>query len=145
MRSLEQGSPDAVLHGRTVVGGRAEGLALVTYQSVPGWGGIDPMSGIIIEKRHELFGVSVKDRVLVFPGAKGSSGWSAAFHTARLAGCAPSALLFNRVDTKVALGAVVMRAPAITEFDVDPLSIIRTGDWIVVDGNNSIVEIYRTL
>ena len=66
------------LHGRKVVGGYAEGEALVTNDTLSGWGGINPMTGTVIETRHELRGQSFKDKILVFPGAKGSSGWSAA-------------------------------------------------------------------
>ena len=69
-----------VLHGRKVTGGYAEGEALVTHDTISGWGGINPQNGTIIEKRHELVGKSVKGKVLVFPGAKGSSGWSTTFH-----------------------------------------------------------------
>ncbi|HXA91967.1 MAG TPA: DUF126 domain-containing protein, partial [Steroidobacteraceae bacterium] len=84
-----------MLRGRKVVGGCAEGEALVTRQTISGWGGVDAMSGTVIETRHELRGQSFKDRVLVFPGAKGSSGWSVVFHVARLAGTAPKAMIFN--------------------------------------------------
>jgi predicted aconitase with swiveling domain len=101
------------------------------------------MKGTIIETRHELRGVSFKDKILVFPGAKGSSGWSVMFHTARLAGTAPKALVFNEMTTKVALGAVVMRIPSVTDFDQDPLAIIETGDWVRVDGDSGTVEITK--
>jgi predicted aconitase with swiveling domain len=38
-----------VLKGRKVVGGVVEGEALVTKQTISGWGGINPMSGTITE------------------------------------------------------------------------------------------------
>ena len=132
-----------VLHGRKVVGGCAEGEALVTRETISGWGGIDPMTGTVIETHHELRGVSFKDKVLVFPGAKGSSGWSAAFHLARIAKAAPKAMVFNVMTTKIALGTVVMRAPSVTDFDRDPLSVIETGDWVKVDGDRGIVEVVK--
>ncbi len=132
-----------LLRGRKVVGGVAEGEALVTRDTVSGWGGIDPMTGTIIETRHELRGQSFKDKVLVFPGAKGSSGWSAAFHLARLTNSAPKALIFNQTTTKIALGAVVMRAPSVTDLDQDPLTAIETGDWVKVDGDAGLVEITK--
>ncbi len=132
-----------ILHGRCVVGGKAEGEALVTHETISGWGGMDPRTGTITEIRHELRGISFKDKILVFPGAKGSSAWSHYFHMARLSGAAPKALLFNRMSTKVALGAVVTRAPAMTDFDSDPLEMIRTGDWIKVDADAGTVEIVR--
>ncbi len=132
-----------VLRGRRVVGGSAEGEALVTRDQISGWGGIDPRTGTIIETRHELRGQSFKGKVLVFPGAKGSSGWSSQFHVARLAGAAPLAMLFNEMTTKIALGAVVTHAPAMTEFDQDPLAVIATGDWVKVDADRGIVEVTK--
>ncbi len=132
-----------ILRGRTVVGGVVEGEALVTRETISGWGGMDPRTGTITELRHELRGQSFKDKILVFPGAKGSSAWSHYFHMARLAGAAPKALLFNRMSTKVALGAVVTRAPAMTDFDRDPLDVIKTGDWVKVDADTGRVEILR--
>lgn len=130
-----------VLRGRPVVGGVAEGEALVTDATISGWGGVDPKTGNIIETRHPLRGVSFANRVLVFRGAKGSSGWSSMFHICRLAGTAPLALVFTEMTTKVALGAVVMRVPAVTDLDLDPLVTIRTGDRIRVDGDRGVVEI----
>jgi predicted aconitase with swiveling domain len=84
-------APDIVLRGRKVVGGVAAGEALVTRETISGWGGVNPMKGEVIESRHELRGVSFAGKVLIFPGAKGSSGWSAVFHLTRLAGTAPLA------------------------------------------------------
>ena len=132
-----------VLHGRKVVGGVAEGVALVTKETISGWGGIDFMTGTVIETRHELRGVSFKDKVLVFPGAKGSSGWSNAFHMTRVTGSAPKALVFNQMTTKIALGAVVMHTPSVTDLDQDPLTVIETGDWVKVDGDQGIVEVTK--
>jgi predicted aconitase with swiveling domain len=132
-----------VIRGRKVVPGVAEGQALVTNDQISGWGGVDPRTGTVIETRHELRGQSFAGKVLVFPGAKGSSGWSAQFHLARVMGTAPAAWLFNQMTTKVALGAVVSHAPAMTDFDSDPLAVIRTGDWVRVDADAGIVTITR--
>jgi predicted aconitase with swiveling domain len=132
-----------ILRGRKVVGGCAEGEALVTHETISGWGGIDPMTGTVIETRHELRGVSFKDKVLVFPGAKGSSGWSNAFHMTRLTNSAPKAMIFNQMTTKIALGAVVTHAPAVTDLDQDPLTVIETGDWVKVDADRGLVEVTK--
>lgn len=132
-----------VLHGRKVVGGVVEGEALVTRDHISGWGGIDPRTGSVIEVRHELRGQSFAGKVLVFPGAKGSSGWSAMFHSTRLYGQSPAAMLFNEMTTKVALGAVVTHAPAMTDFDRNPLDVIETGDWVKVDAERGIVEVTK--
>jgi predicted aconitase with swiveling domain len=43
----------------------------------------------------------------------------------------------------VALGAVVVRAPAVTDLDQDPLDVIEDGDWVKVDADNGIVEVTK--
>jgi uncharacterized protein len=129
------------LHGRTVVPGYAEGEALVSHEPISGWGGIDPAQGRIIESRHELNGLCFTGKVLVFPAAKGSSGWSSFFQSTRLLGTAPIAMIVTRLSTKSALGAVVTRVPAVTDCDQDPCQVIRTGDWVRVDATHGLVEV----
>lgn len=127
--------------GRGIVPGRAAGEALVSHETISGWGGIDPETGTIIERRHELSGACFTGRVLVFPGAKGSSGWSAFFQATRLLGTAPLAMVFTVLSTKSALGAVVTRVPTITDLDRDPLTVVRTGDHVTVDADTGVVTV----
>jgi predicted aconitase with swiveling domain len=143
MASAQLRDPDLVIRGRKVVGGVVEGEALVTSQTISGWGGVNPMKGEVIETRHELKGKSFAGKILVFPGAKGSSGWSAVFHTARLTGKAPIGMLFTTTTTKVALGAVVMRVPSMTELDTDPVAAIETGDWVRIDAEKGEVLVWK--
>jgi predicted aconitase with swiveling domain len=127
------------IKGRGIVPGRVEGEALVSHETISGWGGIDPATGTIIERRHELFGVCFTGKVLVFPGAKGSSGWSGFFQATRLLGTAPLAMVFTTLSTKSALGAVVTRVPTVTDLDEDPTTIIETGDWVIVDADRGLI------
>lgn len=122
--------------------GRVEGEALVSHETISGWGGIDPATGTIIERRHELAGVCFTGKVLVFPGAKGSSGWSGFFQATRLLGTAPLAMVFTVLSTKSALGAVVTRVPTATDLDADPVTLITTGDRVVVDADHGLVTVF---
>lgn len=131
-------------HGRGLVPGVVEAEVLHSSETISGWGGIDPARGVIIERRHELQGVCFTGKVLVFPGAKGSSGWSSFFQSTRLLGTAPAAMVFRAMTTKVVLGAVVTRVPAVSEFEGDdPVSVLRTGDLVRVDGGAGVVTLLR--
>jgi predicted aconitase with swiveling domain len=143
MATVETRAPDVVIRGRKVVGGVCEGEALATRETISGWGGVNPMKGEIIETRHELRGQSFAGKILVFPGAKGSSGWSGVFHTTRLTGKAPLGLLYTVTTTKAALGAVVLRVPSMTDFDSDPLDRIETGDWVRIDADAGLVSVWK--
>lgn len=129
------------LQGRGIVPGVTEAEALVTRDPISGFGGIDVATGTIIEPRHELFGVCFTGKVLVFPGAKGSSGWSGFFQSTRLMGTAPAAFVFNVLTTKAVLGAIVTRIPTVVEAAPDPLEVIRTGDLVRVDGDSGLVTV----
>ena len=52
-------------------------------------------------------------------------------------------MIFNEMTTKVALGAVVMRVPSVTDLDRNPLDVIETGDWVVVNGDTGTVEVHK--
>jgi predicted aconitase with swiveling domain len=129
------------IRGRGIVPGAVEGEALVSHEPISGWGGIDPARGVIIEPRHELFGQCFTGKILVFPSAKGSSGWSGFFQSTRLLGTAPIGMIFTRLSTKSALGAVVTRVPAVTDLDADPCEVIKTGDWVLVDADRGVVQV----
>jgi predicted aconitase with swiveling domain len=132
-----------LLNGRKVVGGISEGEALVTKQTISTWGGVHAVKGIITERNHELRGQSFKDKIFVFPAAKGSSGWSTVAQVIRMAGQSPKAMIIRDISSLTGIGAVVMRVPTVTELDKDPTEIIETGDWVKVDADRGIVEITK--
>lgn len=143
MSDLAARSKTIIMRGRGIVPGRAVAEALVTREAISGWGGINEREGTVIELRHELRGQAFAGKVLVFPGAKGSSGWSAYWHMLRLNGTAPAAMIFTRMSTKIALGAVVSRVPTITDLDGDVFAQIATGDLVEVDADAGCVTITK--
>jgi len=132
-----------VLHGRSIYGGVAEGEALVTNQGIALCAGVDPHTGDVTERNHELEGKNIAGRILVFPFGKGSSAFSKFAYGLKLAGNAPAAWIIRDVNPQTALASVAMKIPTITGLDQDPLSVISTGDRVKVDGTNGIVEIFR--
>jgi len=62
-----------VLKGRPIVSGHCKGTALVAKKPISFLGGVDPTTGIIIEKNHDLEGKQLKDTVLCFPSGHGST------------------------------------------------------------------------
>jgi uncharacterized protein len=65
-----------VLKGRRIVKGKACGEAVVTKEAISFNGGVDNMTGIVTEPGHELEGVNIAGKVLVFLTGKGSTGGS---------------------------------------------------------------------
>jgi predicted aconitase with swiveling domain len=130
-----------IIKGRKVVGGVVEGEALVTKQTISTWGGVDALEGKITERGHELKNVCFADKILIFPSAKGSSGWSSIAQLIRFAGKQPKGMLINQVNSLSAMGAIVLRIPVMTDFDKDPTEIIKSGDWVKIDSDEGVVEV----
>jgi len=119
------------LSGRVIFGGKAEGIALVSSSPMSFYGGVDPDTGKVIERGHELRGESVKGRVLVFPNGKGSTVGSYVLYRLKKNGAAPSAILNSRCETIVAVGAIISEIPCVDLVDVGK---IATGVSVRVDG-----------
>ena len=78
------------LEGRGITKGKAEGEAVVTKEPISFWGGLDRDTGIIVDRNHELAGVKVTGKILVFPYGKGSTGGSRTLYASAKKGTAPA-------------------------------------------------------
>lgn len=124
------------LKGRIISRGKGEGEALVTSQPISFYGGVDPNTGEIIEKGHELQGKSVKGKVLVFPIGKGSTVGSYTLYRLKKNGAAPAAIINRECETVVAVGAIISEIPCVDKIDI---SRIKTGDHVRVENGMVIV------
>ena len=131
-----------VLKGRKVIGGVAEGEALVSKRPLMGFGNINIPGGFTVERDHPLYEVPFKGKVLVFPEPRGSGGFVGYGMTARF-GKNPVAFLYRRGNNLTVFAAMNMNVPTVTDFDRDPLEVIETGDFVRVDGDNGVVEVFK--
>lgn len=106
------------LKGRVIYSGEAEGEALVTSQPISFYGGVDPESGEVIERGHELRGERLKGKVLVFPNGKGSTVGSYILYRLSKAGAAPAAIINERCEPIVAVGAIISGIPCVDMIDI---------------------------
>jgi predicted aconitase with swiveling domain len=120
------------LKGRIIWRGTAQEEALVTSQQISFYGGVDPSTGEIIEKGHELQGKSVKGKILVFPNGKGSTVGSYTLYRMKKNGAAPAGMINRECETVVAVGAIISEIPCVDKIDI---SHIKTGDVIRIDGD----------
>ena len=133
------------LKGRPAYPGKAAGEAIVCPQSIQGWSGVSEETGCIIEVGHPEYGKCIKDKILVMPYGKGSTGWSGHFHSAAVAGFSPAGWLFSSMDSRCGVATAALEIPAVTDFEdgVDIFQLIKTGDWVEVDGDTGEVVITK--
>lgn len=121
--------------------GKAEGFALVSKDPISFLGSVDLNTGVIIEKNHDIEGSSIRGKVLVFPGGKGSTVGSYALFQLKKNGAAPSAMINIRAEPIVAVGAIISNIPLVDNLENDPLKVIKNGDKVLVDAILGSVEI----
>jgi len=119
------------LSGRVIYEGKAEGVALVSSSPLSFYGGVNPDTGEVVERGHELKGQSVKDKILVFPHGKGSTVGSYVMYRLAKNGVAPRAIVNEKCETIVAVGAIISEIPCVDMVDI---GMIRSGAKVKVDG-----------
>jgi len=126
------------LKGRKIYQGKIQGEALVTTMGISFFGGVDPETGVVVEKDHQLEGYSISGKVLVFPTGKGSTVGSYTLYRMKHAGKAPLAIVNAECETITAVGCIISEIPCVDQIELEQ---IKTGDKILVDGDEGIVEI----
>ena len=128
------------LHGRSIYPGAAQAVSLVTNMGISFFGGVDPDTGIVMEKGHELEGLSVAGKVLVFPSGKGSTVGSYTLYRMSKNGVAPAAIINTQCEAITAVGCILGELPCIDQVDI---SEIASGMTLRVDGTLGEIEILK--
>jgi len=129
------------LRGRLISGGKAEGEALVTKDPIVFNLGIDAETGIVTEEGHELQGQSITGKILVFPFGKGSTGGAYTIFRMGKNKTGPNAMICNYSEILTTIGALLGEIPVIDKISKENLSKISTGDHIMVNADEGIVEL----
>jgi predicted aconitase with swiveling domain len=118
--------------GRFYAGGEAEAPALVLSEPLSFWGGIEVLTGKIIDHSHPDLGKSVAGQILVMPSGRGSSSSSSVLAETIRRGTAPVGIVLARPDPILTVGSIVaqslynLRCPIV----VCPIDGIATGDQV---------------
>jgi len=126
-----------ILEGRIIYSGKATGQAMVTSQGISFFGGVDPDSGLILERGHELEGQSIAGKVLVFPTGKGSTVGSYTLYRLKHNGLAPAAIINTECETITAVGCIIAEIPCVDQIAIGEL---KTGVAVEIDGEKVIFE-----
>jgi predicted aconitase with swiveling domain len=129
------------IKGRIISKGIGEGDAVVTSQPLSFLGGVDPKRGVIIDLKHELYGVSIVGTVLAFPQGKGSTVGSYVMYQLKRNGKAPAAIINGSSETIIAVGAIISNIPLIDRLDVDPIDAINPGSHVLVNCVDGFIEV----
>ncbi len=100
-------------------------------------GGVDPDSGVVIEKGHSLKDKKISNKVLVFPKGKGSTVGSYVLYQLKKNNNAPKAIVNEETEPIVAVGAIISEIPLVDQINLS--DIPREGE-IEVDASKGIIK-----
>ncbi|MEM2739236.1 MAG: DUF126 domain-containing protein [Candidatus Bathyarchaeia archaeon] len=123
---------------RRLVGGYAEGYSLVSPEPISFFGGVDPSTGIVIDRFNPIRGESIAAKIFVFPRGKGSTVGSYTLYRLAKRGFAPKAMICLEADPVIAVGAVLAGIPLL---DKPESYIFKTGMYLKVYGDEGFIEI----
>ncbi len=117
---------------KVIVQGNAQGKVLKSTNPINFLGAVDKKTGIIRDKKYDIFEKSMKDTVLVFPHGIGSSVGAYTIFSLKSNQSAPIAMICTKADLTVASGCALANIPMIVvsneEFDS-----IQDGNQITID------------
>ena len=129
-----------ILRGRKIVGGRAEGEALVSRDPVSFYGGVDPETGVVTERGHAVEGECVTGRVFVFPTGKGSTVGSYVIYRMKKLGTAPAAIVNLETEAILATGCVISEIPLVDNIAEEDFRKLRSGMTLRINADEGTVE-----
>lgn len=126
---------------REISPGIAEGEVLLSQDQILFYHA-DPATGVITERGHCLEGISVKGKILVFPGGKGSSVVQMdGMYKLEQHGTAPLGLIVLEPDTVLVSSAIIMELPMVDKVDPAFYEAVKDGDMVAVNADEGYVEI----
>lgn len=90
-----------------LVAGSGSGPTLVLDEPLSFWGGVDPASGMIVDRAHPQAGSTITGHIMVMPAGRGSSSSSSVLAECIRAGTGPAGIVLGEADPILALGALV--------------------------------------
>ena len=126
---------------RQIAAGRVKGEVLTCTDQILFYH-TDPKTGVATEVGHALEGVSVKDKILVFPGGKGSSVVQMdGLYKLELNGAAPLGFIVREPDTVLVSTAIIMEIPMVDRVEDEFYNAVKTGDQIEINADEETITL----
>ena len=132
---------DKIYTARHAMGRRIVGQALVAHDGFSARYDLNRLRGVFSRPAHKLAGQSYVDKVLVLDTAKGGVATAWMLHEMQSRNMAPSAIIFNTVNTILAQGAALGDVTMLAGFDTDITAEIPDGAMVEVDPDAGTIRI----
>jgi uncharacterized protein len=126
---------------RKISEGKADGEVIVSKDSVCFYL-VEPETGVVVEKNHDIEGKSIAGKILVMPSGKGSSVVQAdGLYKLAQNDKAPKAMIIEHADTVLVTGAIIMEIPMVHKVEDKFYKTVIDGDVVSLDADNGIIRL----
>ena len=126
---------------RSISKGKSTGKVIVTQEPISFLGGVDPDTGIVIDKKHELYNQKITDKILVIPSGKGSTVGSYVIYQMVKNNTTPKAIICLKAEPIIATGALISKIPLVDQPEEDVLKLLSSDDTVTVDADNAVITV----
>jgi len=121
--------------------GKAQAEAIKTHDRIMFYQ-VRPEDGVMEEKDHELLGRSISQKVLLFPGGKGSSVVQLdGLYKLMMRNNGPAAIVVQEADTVLVAAAAAMEMPMVHRVDPEFFTDVESGMNIALDVEQGTITI----
>lgn len=129
-----------IIKCRKISRGKAKGEVILSHEPLSFLGGVDPNTGNVIDRGHQLYKQNISGKILVIPSGKGSTVGSYVIFQMAKNNTAPQAIIAMEAEPIIATGAIMASIPMVDHPEEDVLEILTDGDLVEVDADAKIIK-----
>ena len=126
---------------RKISRGTTAGDVILSKEPLSFLGGVDPDTGNVIDRGHQLYQKNVSGKILVIPSGKGSTVGSYVIFQMAKNKTAPLAIIAMEAEPIIATGAIMASIPMVDQPEENVLKILKKGNRVEVDADAGIIKI----
>jgi len=129
------------IRGRIISRGIVEGKAIVSRTKFSFLGDVDVETGKVVAKDSDIVDENISNKIFVFPTGRGSTVGTYILLRMKKKGTAPKAIINVETEPIIAVGAIIAGIPLMDKLEINPLKIIKSGEWVKVNALEGWIEI----
>ncbi|WP_019528914.1 aconitase X swivel domain-containing protein [Dasania marina] len=131
----------SVISFRTISGGYAEAEVICSNDDICFYV-TEPKTGILRDKGHDLDGVSLAGKILVFPSGKGSAVvQDEGLFSLKENGNLPAAMIIESPETVLVFAALLLKIPLLDSVSIEDRKKLQNGVRLRLDTDKNLLEI----
>ena len=130
-----------VLKGRGLVGGKFSGEMIISRKPLSFLGGIDVLSGKILDSNNNLYMEKISGRIFYLPTSVGSTVGAFVIYKLRKDNLGPQAIVCEKADSMLVTGCAISNIPLIDQINVEDLPKTNIIKKCEIDGGKGTLTI----